>query len=86
MGAPTFSRHQLHYRYDWGGLVHIWTVVQMFTPEIGISFSIFVYQKGDIVKDPHEKRAPLCPKCTRGGVGVGHVGVGSDRVGWVMYS
>ena len=36
------------------------------------------------VKQPM-KKAPLCPKCTRGGVGVGHVGVGWDgscRGGW----
>ena len=42
---------------------------------------IFVYQKGDIVKQPM-KKASLCPKMYQ--VWVGWGGLGWGGVGWVM--
>ena len=38
---------------------------------------LIVYQKGDIVKDPHEIHPISSQNCSRGGVGWG-------GVGWVM--
>ena len=42
---------------------------------------LIVYREGDIVKQPMKKGSFVPKKCTRGGGGVGHVGVGWGGVG-----